>query len=96
MTGVLCHQGRIIHLVPKKLISHVHDGHVANAFVSVTAADETPSGFTYSFTSPETVSVTVSVYATLVVAAAKTQKRSFSVQPLSTLTISSQLSRLKK
>jgi hypothetical protein len=41
------------------------------------------------------VSVTVSVYSTLVVAAWKTQKRPLTPQPSSTFTISSQLSGLK-
>ena len=48
-------------------------GQVSNAVLSVTAADDTPSLLRYRRTSFVSVSVTFSVYSTLVVAAAKTQ-----------------------
>ena len=68
-------------------------GQVANAEVSVTAGEAVPSGFSYATVSPVSVSVTVSSYSMLVLAAKKTQKRLLGPsQPSSTRISSSVLS----
>lgn len=60
-------------------ISLVAHGQVAKADVSVIGSNAVPSGFVYCLTSLVCVSVTVNVNSMLVVAAAKTQKRSLRV-----------------